>query len=282
MAMVAGAIAALVGAGIWTAVGYYGNIEIGWIAWGIGAFVGAAIFVASGKQGDFALGILAVMFALVGILLGKFGVAYFAISSFANSDEPYISAIADQVMYERARNGENWPPIPDAVFDNAETLEEVYPRPIWADARNRWNVMTEAEREDLRAVPMLANPDYHIVYLADQLVDEYMNAGKPVNWPPGMFIDMAFYQEDYPEDLWADAVSRWEAMSASQRDQYVADMIASERQRMEGVKMLWQAEGTTAAFLGTFSPFDALWGILAVLSAYKLASARDEQSAATA
>jgi hypothetical protein len=36
-----GAVAGLIGAAIWAAIGYFSGLEIGWIAWGIGMLVGA-------------------------------------------------------------------------------------------------------------------------------------------------------------------------------------------------------------------------------------------------
>lgn len=70
--VVSGGIAALIGAAIWAAIGYFTEREIGWIAWGVGGLVGFA--VAAGSQG-FAgptTGIGAAVMSAFSILLGKF------------------------------------------------------------------------------------------------------------------------------------------------------------------------------------------------------------------
>lgn len=68
-AVVAAAIAAVVGAGTWAAISYYTGYEIGWIAWGIGAVIGYAA-VATGGNGP----IMATVCALIAtgsLLIGK-------------------------------------------------------------------------------------------------------------------------------------------------------------------------------------------------------------------
>ena len=280
MAMFGGAVACVIGAAIWTAVTYYTHYEISWIAWGVGVLAGIGVFAGSGRRGDVALGVLAVLFALAGILLGKFGVVYVSLQEFISSDELHISNIADEVMYERNRNGENWPPISDFAFETAETLEQVYPRQIWAEAEQRWATMSDAERQDVRELPQLANPEYHLVYMADQLVYEYQTEGKALEWPPGMSVDIAFHQEDYPADLWADVVQRWDAMPAGEQETYVASMMAAEKIRNAELQTLMYAEGTTLAFFDSFSLFDGLWAVLAVLSAFKIGSASEETQTA--
>jgi hypothetical protein len=69
-------IAALLGAAAWGLVSFYGNLEIGWLAWGIGAFVGFAA-VKGGGHGTL-VAFSASVLALLSIGTGKhlaFGMA---------------------------------------------------------------------------------------------------------------------------------------------------------------------------------------------------------------
>lgn len=69
-AVVAGALAALVGAGIWTAIVVITDYEIGWIAWGIGALVGIAMSRFTPER-SVKLGVIAAVIAVVGLAIGK-------------------------------------------------------------------------------------------------------------------------------------------------------------------------------------------------------------------
>src|SRR5688500_7513909 len=40
LALIAGLVAALMGGGIWAALVFITNLEIGWVAWGVGGLVG--------------------------------------------------------------------------------------------------------------------------------------------------------------------------------------------------------------------------------------------------
>lgn len=280
MAMIVGGIVALLGAAIWTALAYYVRVEIGWVAWGIGAAVGVGVFAGSGRHGDFSLGILAVLLALASILLGKFSAAYMDVKVFATGDDLYITAIADDVMHQRELQGQRFPIVTQAQLDKANSWSDLYPDQIWSEAKARWNSMSEADRDELRRVPLLANKQYHIVYLADTLVEEYLASGKSVDWPIGMTQENAFYEEDYPAELWSDAQQRWDAMSMDEQSAYRAGMIEFEAARLEAGRQQWQEESVTAAFLASFSPFDGLWAILAVVSAFKIASASEPHATA--
>ena len=69
-AIIAGLLAALLGAGIWTAVVAMTGFEVGWVAWGLGALVGFAMsrFTA---QRSAQLGVYAAVLAVLGLAIGK-------------------------------------------------------------------------------------------------------------------------------------------------------------------------------------------------------------------
>src|SRR2546426_118252 len=66
--------------------------------------------------------------------------------------------------------------------DLAETVEESYPRDVWTEATRRWETFTPHHRNELRELPWLANPQVYLVYLADEVVDEYQEEGRTVEW----------------------------------------------------------------------------------------------------
>jgi hypothetical protein len=281
MAMFGGAVGCVIGAAIWTAVTYYTNYEIGWVAWGVGVLAGIGVFVGSGRRGDFALGVLAVLLALAGILAGKYAVAYASVHTYASSDDPYVAGIAEEILYERARNGETWPIVPTFAPDLLSIASE-YPPQIWSEATSRWNAMSEVEQDEIRGMPYLINKQFHIVYLCDQLVEEYAQAGKHLAWSEGMSVEIAYREEDYPPELWADALSRWSAMSEADQRTYRDAMVAEGTAQSAEDKAAWETETINGAFLASFSLFDGLWAVLAILSAFKLGSASEDSSASAA
>ena len=71
LAVVAGLVSSLVGAGIWAAVTIATQYQIGWMAVGIGFLVGFSVrYLGKGISAPF--GIIGAAFALLGCLLGNF------------------------------------------------------------------------------------------------------------------------------------------------------------------------------------------------------------------
>lgn len=70
LALAAGLVAALLGAGIWAAIVMATDYEVGWVAWAVGGLVGAAMGRATQLRSR-QLAVAAAVFALVGLLAGK-------------------------------------------------------------------------------------------------------------------------------------------------------------------------------------------------------------------
>jgi len=68
-AVLFGLAVGVLGAVAWAAIAYFGDLEIGWLAWGIGAGVGAA--VRAGHGHGLGLGIAAAAITLCSILGGR-------------------------------------------------------------------------------------------------------------------------------------------------------------------------------------------------------------------
>jgi hypothetical protein len=170
---VGGAIAGLVGAAIWAAIGYFTGLEIGWIAWGIGMLVGAGVRVVGsqeiayfdktqkrmvrsrvGAEGPLA-GAVAAVLAVVSVLAGKYALVHLFLSAPAASLEEYleddamISSMADQVVIEYESQGRtvSWPAgvNPEEAYERSD-----YPQDVWTEAEGRWNALPEEEKASLK------------------------------------------------------------------------------------------------------------------------------------
>lgn len=104
------------------------------------------------------------------------------------------------------------------------------------------------------------------VVLVDEVVREREEAGTPITWPDGVDPDEASGPEDYPKDVWAEGIKRWEALDAD----------AKEKKRVERRRMLNEAWRMTFpqfrwyAFTNSFDAFDLLFGAFAVFTAYAI------------
>lgn len=72
LALLAGLVAAIAGGIAWGLVVKWTDYEVGIAAWGVGALVGFAVATAAGRRRGEDLQLAAVVFALLGVLLGKY------------------------------------------------------------------------------------------------------------------------------------------------------------------------------------------------------------------
>lgn len=74
--------------------------------------------------------------------------------------------------------------------------------------------------------------------------------------------------DDYPPEVVQAAKARWDTMSPADRDSFAADWLADRRNDLE------QHSGfvTLIAFIGSMSPYDLLWTLLAVGTAFRMAA----------
>ncbi|WP_239614127.1 inorganic phosphate transporter [Cohnella mopanensis] len=74
MALIVGGaiVSALAGAVVWALIAYYGNYELGILASGVGALVGIAVAFLAKKNITQSHQIIAVIFALAGVIAGKY------------------------------------------------------------------------------------------------------------------------------------------------------------------------------------------------------------------
>ena len=262
-AILGGSIGGLIGAVIWAAVTHYSGYEISWIAWGIGGLVGVGVRLGTSGSGGISHGGTAAIIALVAVLGGKWAAVRFELSAFMADDDAVLIVIADTIVAEREEAGVRVPMPPG---EYAESHREMYPSDVWSEAVRRWEAIDPQQQDVMRALPDLANPQIWVVWLADDVVAEFESDGRDVDWPPGMDIESAWREDHYPADVWAEAQTRWDGMSESDRDAFKASVTREIGQEMA----LGEQEMLNWLFLQSFTIFDILWVGLAVVTAFKL------------
>lgn len=111
-----------------------------------------------------------------------------------------------------------------------------------------------------------ASEEYVISYVADEVIGERLDAGEEVAWPANVDPSEAAQESDYPADVWAVALERWEAMTPSEQGAF-GD---AKREEMMHSITSRKSEVVSEAFLASFGLFDLLFFALAIGSAYKL------------
>ena len=104
-----------------------------------------------------------------------------------------------------------------------------------------------------------------LTYVADQVAEQWEDDGVHIDWPPLPKNQMFRWREaEYPPDLWADTLACWDEHTPQQQ----AEVREGFRKLHE--KNIREAEQFYAEYQshGMFSPFDAIWIILAVASAF--------------
>ena len=105
-------------------------------------------------------------------------------------------------------------------------------------------------------------------YLADEVVAEFQQKGKAVNWPEGVQPEFAETEAEYPADVWAEAKARWDHNGSEWQAQYRDYQIQKRAYEFQAVVGQARGEG----FIASFSLFDVLFFGLAVMTAFGVAS----------
>lgn len=150
----------LAGTLIWVLVGYFTGYEVGYIAWGIGFLAGAGLryFASKSELEESAVqGITAAVIAIACILLGKFGVAYLAVSNARQEVEAELQAsqvtevvmirtYAQEIADARERDGKT-AHRPDAKAILDDDPKNDFPKGVWEEAERKWSKVPPPERE---------------------------------------------------------------------------------------------------------------------------------------
>lgn len=149
LALAAGLVAALLGGVIWAAIGIYGNLEVGWVAWGIGLLVGGAMAMTTPVRSR-QLAVAAAALALVGLLAGKamtFAGSTGVIAEEMLADDEYMRGVTAWRMYGAA---ELDPALQAAVADTearGDTLSDADWAEMLTAAETRLAALSDDERE---------------------------------------------------------------------------------------------------------------------------------------
>ena len=266
--LVGGLVGGLIGAAAWTVVVYFTDYELGVIAWGIGVLSGYGVRAVAGERKGAGPAVAALVAALFSVGVGKVGSIAMAVRPGAVTEEYAVVALADVVVrdFEREGRAVEWP----AGITQQEATEEAnYPADVWAEAETRWLAIPPAERErymsDISHLWLL-DREYVISFIADEVVLEYQELGVELEWPPGADREASLSRDDYPIEVWEEAVARWQALTPDEQR-----AIEENEALVVTPAVLWLG----AAFY-TFSLWDIFWLGLAGMSAWRIGSGRDD------
>ena len=108
--------------------------------------------------------------------------------------------------------------------------------------------------------------DDMIESLAGEIAEERTAAGKKLKWPPGKSDETAEQLTDYPADVQAEAKKQWGSKPAEERQK----LITERTEAFQNITNMLAGEFRKQGFLASFSPMDALFFLLAVMSAFKI------------
>ena len=260
--IVSGVIAGLVGAAFWAAIAYNFHLEIGWIAVIIGTVVGLACCAAAKGDEGAESALIAVLITLLALVGGKYATVHAVVNRYSDEDLA-VAAVADHVVWEFRRDGQSVR-FPKGVNPEKAIEESEYPADVWVEATRRWSDLSDQERADIKACPNLANPDFVLSIVADEVVGEWTAAGKTIMWPEGVDPDEASHAEDYTRAIWGEATKRWDAMTADEQRAKVDEQIEFYRSIVDA----FEDGATWTAFKGTFGFADTVFFGFAGLAAY--------------
>lgn len=104
--------------------------------------------------------------------------------------------------------------------------------------------------------------------IAHEVAEQFEHDGKKLAWPEGKNLDEAEELEDYPKDVAAEATKHWDAKSPE-------DQRAFKEQRDAQIKQAFssfRSSFVSTAFMNSFTIFSVVFGIFAVITAFKLGS----------
>jgi hypothetical protein len=107
-----------------------------------------------------------------------------------------------------------------------------------------------------------------IATVADEVVLEYQEQNRPVQWPDEeMTWEDALWEEDYPPEIWQEATRRWQELSPTERSQRTAEH-RGKIERIIETHVVAPRRGR--AFRESFGSWDVLWIGMAVVLAFSM------------
>ncbi|MFG0253104.1 MAG: hypothetical protein ACF8NJ_09550, partial [Phycisphaerales bacterium JB038] len=210
------ALGGLLGAVIWAAVASALNMEVKLIAMLLAALCGLGMRLGAAEEADWMTGILAGVIAIFGVLIGKQMAVEYIVHEATTVDSRNVWAIADEVVFEWEQEGRqlDWP---RGVYPDHAWVEADYPADVWDEAEYRYMFLSDPEMEDLAAYPFHATPDWQIVPIADEVLDEWLMDGEYIDWDGVVEADYPMREAEYPAEIWRIAKRRWERMDEAEK-----------------------------------------------------------------
>jgi hypothetical protein len=107
--------------------------------------------------------------------------------------------------------------------------------------------------------------------IADEIVLEYEAKKKKINWQksklPKNFGDKPFADE-FPPEIWKEANRRYEKLTPAEKEV----RIAASQKSLTALVEMTRGKAMDRGFAASFGPFDALWFLLASLTAFRVGS----------
>ncbi len=127
--------------------------------------------------------------------------------------------------------------------------------------------------------PPAVSRELVVSFIADDVVEEYRQADRSLDYPPNADTEFPESESDYPADVWAEATARFDALSPQEQQAKTDDVDAFMRQNVAA----FREAATADMFKASFSAFDLLWAFFAVATAFRLGAAgsgKPQQAAA--
>ncbi len=136
----------------------------------------------------------------------------------------------------------------------------------------------EMEKADQKIGQLVESEEYLICWLTVPIVREYEQENKPISWPNGVDPKNAFKKEDYPPEIWNRAEQAWNNMNEDEKAEHKTVVEWQVNSNMKALVTEVKKEG----LIKSFRVIDAIFFILAIATAYKIAAKTDESAAASA
>ena len=120
--------------------------------------------------------------------------------------------------------------------------------------------------------PTSHSDEQAISEIADDLSAQYKQKGKPLVFPAEKGQPNATIRQQYPRDVWDEAQKTWNAKTPPQREEFKKQMAEHAKATVAMFNGAFREEMRKKAFEASFTPFDILWFLLAVVTAFKLGS----------
>lgn len=122
----------------------------------------------------------------------------------------------------------------------------------------------------------LADEEFLVSYLADEVIEQQAADGKLIDWPDGVDPTNATAKDDYPASIWKQAQGKWDGMDAAAKDSHKEQASSSMHQNIDIMMASVMNEARNEGFIGSFGPMDLLFFGLAVFTSWKIAGSKDE------